>query len=129
MAGFIQGEPSVLLTVFDPARGGINCGESCHVLADTYEWTPDDYGFIAACPDWMVFTGRYRVAVDVAGMQLVCRDAGPLVNISWNEYYETYVIHIDVMYHLPEYEDYPSWNYSLFPLDDVAFSWENIYGP
>lgn len=124
-AGFILEPPPVLLTVYDPALGGINCGQSCHVLADGHHWDQSDYESVAACPSWMVYTGETKMWIDANGMSLACRDTGSMVRIAWNSHYESYVIHIDVMYPVAEL-GYPEWNYMLIDFEDVEFYWNEV---
>ena len=128
-AGFIDSEPLILLTVFDPDRGGINCGgSSCANVADGHLWAEADYERLAACPSFMVYRGANRITIDVAGMTLQCRDTGGLVNLAWNETYQRYVIHIDVMADLGDAEqpEYPWYNYTAYELEDVNIYWSPV---
>lgn len=118
--GYISGPPSVLLTVYDPLLGGMNCDEDCYTLADGHKWTLEDYENVAACPTWMVFTGNIKTGLSFGSHDVICRDTGPDVRVRWNDYYESYVIHIDVMYPIHSM-GYPEWNYVLIPLDEVDF--------
>lgn len=64
-------ELPLLVTWYDPARGGINCDADCGVLADGLAWSEMDYGRVAACiPEW-----HYRTITTPAGSWL-CRDTG-----------------------------------------------------
>ena len=123
--GEIDQLPPYLLTVYDPRLMGINCNETCYDLADGHIWQDSDYLITAACPKWMVYRGPKRLFVSINGMRLACRDTGPNVRLQWNDFYNTYVLHIDVLYPIAE-KGYPDWNYSLHDFDSVAVTWRNL---
>lgn len=82
----------ILATWYNPALGGINCGESCHALADGLGWSGADYGRVAACPK-----GWHYLTLTFGNYEVLCRDRGGMINCSYNEWYRRWVCHVDIM--------------------------------
>lgn len=97
-------EMPVLVTWYDPARGGINCDSDCGTFADSSPVTPEAYGNVTACiPEWL---GAH---LTISGLGTFhCRDTGGAIVIAYNDYYDKWVIHVDVLQSHP-----PEWNYEL----------------
>lgn len=82
----------ILVTWYNPALGGINCNNDCSTLADGTKWNDSHYNNTAAC------IVRLRGATLHFGDYAVkCRDSGGMVKISWNDYYQRWVMHVDVL--------------------------------
>ena len=109
----LTGAPEpLLLTGYDVAQGGINCVDPCTQTALGYWLDDQDYWNgatgLAACPtEWLGAT----LIVEGFGT-LRCLDTGGAIKrYQWNEYYETYVTHVDVLAVAPTKQP---WNYQIF---------------
>ncbi len=99
----------VLVTWYDPMLGGINCQEPCDVFADGTAVTESSYNVTAACiPEWM---GRTIVIVGLGAF--TCHDTGGGIVIEFNEYYQQYVIRLDVLSHEAIGCNYCLWDWEL----------------
>lgn len=99
----------VLLTVYDPARGGINCDSDCGHWADgTPVNLPEQYMAVAACiPQIPV-----DAVISIPGVgRFRCRDRGGAVKVAYNDYWQRWVVHVDIAADVSG--GYPSWNYQL----------------
>lgn len=81
------------LTWYDPAQGGINCDSDCSTFANGERVTEERYQDTVACP--FEYVG-YTFVIPGLG-ERVCRDTGGKIVIAYSEYYQSYVIHIDVL--------------------------------
>lgn len=104
----------------DPSGCNMVMGEyDCGYFANMEIVTPERYGNTAACiPQWINST------VTIPGVgEWKCRDTGSLVQISWNKYYEQWVVYLDVMHDL-EYDPDPWFNYHLWSNWSVEYKGE-----
>ncbi|MEM7110988.1 MAG: hypothetical protein AAF614_01050 [Chloroflexota bacterium] len=94
----------VLVTWYDPSLGGINCDVDCDTFADSSPVTPEAYGAVTACiPEWL------GAELTISGLGTFhCRDTGGSIVVAFNDYYQQWVIHVDVLQ-----TEMPSWNYEL----------------
>lgn len=94
----------VLVTWYDPAQGGINCDVDCGTFADSSPVTPEAYGTVSACiPEWL------GAELTISGLGTFhCRDTGGSIVVAYNNYYQQWVIHVDVLQ-----TEMPAWNYEL----------------
>lgn len=103
----------ILVTWYDPALGGINCGGGCDTLADGTKWNGSHYYTTAAC------LVEWRGGVVVFGdYSLTCRDTGGAIKRSWNEHYQRWVVHVDI---LAPADNPPACNYCLY------YDWELLW--
>ena len=104
-----------VVTIYDPALGGINCGDGCETIA-TGLLMPEHYETIAACDvsllgAWVTFPGigEFR-----------CMDTGGMIRPMWSDYYQRTILYFDILYPLVD-EDPPEWNYAL--IENWEVSW------
>lgn len=96
----------IVVTYYYPDQGGVNCNQDCSILADNQPWDAGDYGNVAACPRELFYQH-----LEIQGFGTVhCRDTGPAVTVRWNDYWQQYVIHVDVL----EEVGVDTYNYWLF---------------
>lgn len=106
------GEMPILAVAYDPLHAWLDpsaCDYECEHFANNELVTAEHYDNTAACIlDWHTLT----ISVPELG-EFVCRDTGALVQIAYNEYYDKWVIYLDVMHDLEADPD-PWFNYRLF---------------
>jgi hypothetical protein len=86
-------EMPVVMTNYRPAEGGINCDVDCSRTALNYQWSPADFGSLAACiPEWLGRSLRTRFGT------FWCGDTGGLIRPFYSEHYHRWVIPIDVLW-------------------------------
>jgi hypothetical protein len=105
----------VIVSVYDPALGGINCDSSCDTIA-TGQLEPWMYGGIAACDLRLL-----RATITIPGIgSYRCLDTGGAIGLRWSAAYQRYVVVFDVLYDLVGQEA-PAWTYSL--VSGWSISW------
>lgn len=95
-----------IVTVYDPALGGVNCDEDCSTLA-TGPLEGFMYTQYAACDESLL--GWY-VSFPMLGMQVRCMDTGGAIKAFWSPRDGQCVLPFDVLWPLTE-EDPPYWNW------------------
>ena len=95
-----------IVTVYDPALGGINCDGDCTTIA-TGPFEPWMYKEYAACD--ISLLGRY-IRFPVLDVRVRCMDTGAAVRARWSQRDERCVIFFDVLWPLTE-EPTPYWNW------------------
>lgn len=95
-----------IVTVYDPALGGINCDEDCTTIATGpfEEWMYKNY---AACD--VSLLGHY-VSFGVLGFSARCMDTGGEVHAMWSLRDQQCVLPFDILWPLVE-EPAPYWNW------------------
>jgi hypothetical protein len=89
----------ILTTWYDPELGGITCAYPCDQYANGERVLESHYlggtSQTAACiPSWL---GR---SVTIEGLGTFrCRDTGGAIVVTYNEYYQQMVIHVDILAH------------------------------
>jgi len=108
----------VLLTWYDPAQCvnefgavivNINCNHDPFHFADGTAVLESSYGTTAACiPEWL---GRDITVIGLGTYR--CRDTGGGIVVEWNEYYQQWVIRLDVLSHDPIDRNYCLWEWVM----------------
>lgn len=111
-------ELPVLVTYYDPLtcinpngtiEVNINCDSDPTSFADGTAVSALNYGNTAACiPEWL---GREVTLVGLG--TYTCHDTGGSITVAYNEYYEQWVIHMDIMLAAE-----PEYNYWLYTWQD-----------
>ena len=95
-----------IVTIYDPALGGINCDEDCKTLA-TGPLERSMYTQYAACDVQLL--GWY-VSFPVLDMRVRCMDTGGAVKAFWSFRDGQCVLPFDILWPLTE-EPAPYWNW------------------
>ncbi len=95
-----------IVTVYDPALGGINCDGDCTTLA-TGPFEPWMYKKYAACDESLLGWHTYFPTLD---MRIRCMDNGGDVHAMWSQRDEQCVLPFDVLWPLAD-EGFPYWNW------------------
>ena len=111
-----------LMSVYDPALGGINCDDDCSTVA-MGKFHPDMYGVAGACP--MSLYGatvyiEFPFAPFSPGQEFHCVDTGPDVNMRYFPWSSDCGPVFDVLWPLTE-EQAPYW--SWWRLDWHVVEW------
>lgn len=95
-----------IVTVYDPALGGINCDEDCTTIATGpfEEWMYKEY---AACDASLL--GQYVYFPEI-GIRTRCMDTGGAVHAMWSQRDQQCVLPFDILWPLTE-EPVPYWNW------------------
>lgn len=89
-----------VMSVYDPALGGINCDSNCAQVATgpLEDWM---YEVAGACPTELLGRTVYFPAI---GHTLACVDNGPAIKEAWSERDERCVVYFDTLWHLEKDE-------------------------
>ena len=108
-------ELSIVTTWYDPAQcydedgnviDNINCNGDPGHFADGTPVLESSYGTVAACiSDWLGAT----LIIEGLGV-FRCRDTGGSIHVEFDEYYEQYVIHVDILAHETIDQNYWLWS-------------------
>ena len=110
-------ELPAIVSVYDPALGGINCDSDCTHFATGIDIGPQHYGNVAACPAELL-----GGSVSFAGIgEFYCLDTGGAIGRRWSSYYNREVVAFDILWHLEDDNAVPWWAYGIWP------SWEFTY--
>ncbi len=115
-----EGMPAIL-TVYDPALGGVNCDGDCTTVA-TGLLTDEMYGVAGACPAEFLGATVYFDDIDVS---MRCVDTGGMIGVAWSERDQEFVVYFDALWHLSKESGKitgaPYWNQWLLPNWRIAW--------
>ncbi len=103
-----------IVTVYDPALGGINCDDDCSTVA-TGLFDESMYEVAGACPSALL--GR-KIHFPYLDLNLLCVDNGGDIEPTWSERDDRCIVFFDFLWRLEETEEgellgAPFWNWWL----------------